>query len=100
MHSHETRVSSLSWNSKFSLLSSGSQSGNVHNYDIRKANFHVHSLSGHSLDVCGLQWSPNGRFLASGGNDNLINIWDTYHHDPWSNPSHTFKSHTAAVKVS
>lgn len=27
------------------------------------------------MQVCGLKWSPDGRFLASGGNDNLLNIW-------------------------
>ncbi len=26
--------------------------------------------------VCGLSWSPDGRFLASGGNDNTLYIWE------------------------
>jgi WD40 repeat protein len=28
------------------------------------------------LQVCGLKWSPNGRQLASGGNDNMLCVWD------------------------
>ena len=26
--------------------------------------------------MCGLKWSPWGTQLASGGNDNLLNVWD------------------------
>lgn len=99
VRTHVARVSSLAWDPRSGLLSCGSQTGEIHNYDPRSAQFHVHTLTSHTLDVCGLQWSPNGRFLASGGNDNIINIWDTYSHDPWSAPAHTFKEHTAAVKV-
>ena len=32
-------------------------------------------LTGHDQEVCGLKWSPNGQQLASGGNDNLLNVW-------------------------
>lgn len=99
MRSHNSRVTSLAWNTVTGLLSSGAQSGHVHNYDARIAQFHTQSLKSHSMDVCGLKWSPNGRFLASGGNDNLVNVWDTYSRDPWSCPAHTFKQHTAAVKA-
>ena len=27
------------------------------------------------FQVCGLAWSPDGRMLASGGNDNVLNVW-------------------------
>jgi WD40 repeat protein len=30
----------------------------------------------HMGEICGLSWNQNGYQLASGGNDNLINIWD------------------------
>ena len=34
------------------------------------------TLRGHTQEVCGLEWSLDGTQLASGGNDNLLNIWD------------------------
>ena len=66
--SHITRVSSLSWNTH--ILTSGSISGDIHNYDIRIANQHISALTIHNHEICGLEWSPNGRFLASGADDN------------------------------
>jgi len=33
------------------------------------------TLRGHEQEVCGLKWSPSGNQLASGGNDNILNIW-------------------------
>ena len=101
MRSHNSRVGAITWNPfQTNLLSSGSQAGHIHHYDIRMAHYHTHSpIKAHSLDVCGVKWSPNGRLLASGGNDNLVNVWDSYGKDSWSAPLYTFKDHTAAVKV-
>ncbi|KCV73259.1 hypothetical protein H696_00800 [Fonticula alba] len=31
---------------------------------------------GHALTVCSLAWSPCGRWLASGGSDHLLCLWD------------------------
>ena len=28
------------------------------------------------MKVCGMSWSPDGRMLASGGNDNVLNVWE------------------------
>lgn len=50
----------------------------------------------HQLEVCGLQWSRDGRHLASGGNDNLACIWSA---SDTSQPAQILKGHQAAVKV-
>ena len=36
----------------------------------------ISTFSGHTQEVCGLSWSPDGSTLASGGNENLLCIWD------------------------
>lgn len=33
-------------------------------------------VSAHSQHICGLSWSPNGRYMASGGNDNVCLLFD------------------------
>ncbi|MED6275860.1 ubiquitin-protein transferase activating protein, partial [Characodon lateralis] len=73
MASHTARIGVLSWNDY--ILSSGSRSGQIHHHDVRVADHHISTLAGHSQEVCGLKWSPDGRYLASGGNDNLVCLW-------------------------
>ena len=53
------------------------------------------------LKVCGLKWSPDGKYLASGANDNLLNIWPQLQDQMYtaSQPLHTFSEHQAAVKA-
>ena len=100
MRSHNTRIGCLSWHPQHTdLVSSGSQTGDIHVDDGRTRYNPTPQIQPHLMDVCGLQWSPNGRFLASGGNDNIVNIWDMYSLEPWNNPITTFKEHKAAVKV-
>ena len=45
--------------------------------------------------VCGIEWSHDGDQLASGGNDNVVNIWNK----GGETPLHTFTEHQSAVKV-
>lgn len=54
-----------------------------------------------TFQVCGLKWSPDGRFLASGGNDNILNVWPQLHGQMYSRgqPLHVFNAHQAAVKA-
>ena len=91
---HTARVGSLAWNNH--LLSSGSRDSNIFNSDVRVAQHHVSTWKGHSLEVCGLKWSDDGLQLASGGNDNLVCIWDAAGNG--SAPKRTF-THSAAVKA-
>lgn len=99
MLSHTGRVVSLAWNSH--ILASGSRSGEIHLHDVRIAQHHVSTLKLHEQEVCGLRWSPDGRYLASGANDNLAVVWDANSMSNGANsrPLHVFREHKAAVKA-
>lgn len=81
-------------------LFSGSRSGHIHHHDVRVADHHIFTLTGHSQEVCGLKWSPDGRYLASGGNDNQVFVWPGVQDGSGSQPVHCFSEHQGAVKVS
>ncbi|XP_053572164.1 LOW QUALITY PROTEIN: cell division cycle protein 20 homolog [Bombina bombina] len=98
MVSHLSRVGALSWNNH--ILSSGSRTGHIHHHDVRVAEHHVATLEGHTQEVSGLKWSPDGRYLAGGGNDNLVNVWPAVQGDSGEfSPVQTFTQHLAAVKA-
>ncbi|XP_028401139.1 cell division cycle protein 20 homolog [Dendronephthya gigantea] len=99
MTGHAARVGSLSWNSF--ILTSGSRSGAIHHHDVRVADDHVATLACHTQEVCGLKWSRDGKYLASGGNDNLLLIWDTNvsSSGDMNSPLFTLTDHQAAVKA-
>ncbi|XP_072108614.1 cell division cycle protein 20 homolog isoform X1 [Mobula birostris] len=98
MQSHCSMVGALSWNDH--VLTSGSRFGSIHHHDVRIARHHVGTLCGHDSQVCSLKWSLDGAFLASGGNDGLLNIW---HNDPGANtsskPDLTINNLESAVKA-
>jgi len=78
--------------------------GKIVNNDVRIRNHVVQTYEGHSQEVCGLKWSGSGQQLASGGNDNLLHIWDVSMAS--SMPSagrnqwlHRLDDHMAAVKA-
>ncbi|GMM36475.1 hypothetical protein DASC09_038000 [Saccharomycopsis crataegensis] len=89
-----TRIACHSWSNH--LVTSGSVSGNMYHNDVRIAKHAISELSGfHSAEVCGISWRKEGNQFASGGNDNIVNIWDARS----SVPLFTKKTHTAAVKA-
>jgi len=99
MTGHADRVGALCWNEY--VLSSGSRSGKIHHYDVRMPRHLVSQFDGHTQEVCGLAWSPDGKILASGGNDNLLNLWPVSGSTRLSetSPLHSFTHHQAAVKA-
>lgn len=68
------RIPSLAWNQN--LIACGTRStGNILVYDVRQKEC-VIKFQHHQQEVCGLKWCPNGRYLASGSNDNTVCVWD------------------------
>jgi len=94
---HSARVGSLAWNGFQPLLSSGSRDASIMHHDVRVADHLVATLEAHTQEVCGLQWSSNGLQLASGGNDNLVCIWDAAVSSRGA--LHRLTQHKAAVKA-
>ncbi|KAK4056684.1 WD repeat-containing protein slp1 [Microbotryomycetes sp. JL221] len=103
MSGHLSRVPALSWSG--AILSSGSRTGEIWNSDVRIADHKVATMRGHRGEVCGLEWRPElagglsggGQgLLASGGNDNVVNVWDGRMTNA---PKMCKTNHTAAVKA-
>ncbi|KAK2768337.1 ubiquitin-protein transferase activating protein [Arachnomyces sp. PD_36] len=94
MYGHDTRVGVMGWNKH--TLSTGARSGLVFNHDVRIADHKVAELVSHTSEVCGLEWRSDGAQLATGGNDNLVSIWDSR---SLSAPKFTKTNHRAAVKA-
>ncbi|KAF9904575.1 ubiquitin-protein transferase activating protein [Linnemannia zychae] len=93
MSGHAARVGVLAWDKH--IVSSGCRDGSIWNHDVRVHNHKVAELSSHTNEVCGLTWRSDGMQLASGANDNIVNIWDARS----TVPKYTKTNHTAAVKA-
>ena len=113
---HSARIGTLSWSGP--TLASGSRDRQVLLRDVRSARPHTARLGAHKQEVCGLKWSHDEpAYLASGGNDNKLLVWDVrgmtsgpgemansspHHHRNGrgdNQPVHRFAEHGAAVKA-
>ena len=115
MTGHTSRVSSLSWNATHNpnMLSSGARDSTILHHDVRAARNVTNTLIGHTQEICGLAWSPDGQTLASGGNENRLCIWDlamsnqrrrsgggdAMSSNQGNTPRYTIEEHNAAVKA-
>ena len=122
LEGHEGRITSLAWNGY--LLSSAGKDSVILNHDVRIKEHTVNKMiNGHNKEICNLKWDGEFNYLASGGNDNMVCIWDikksnsnfgNNNHTIWSilnspirgkdsnndiNPLYILNSHTAAVKA-
>jgi cell division cycle protein 20 (cofactor of APC complex) len=93
---HTGRVGALSWNGP--VLASGSRDSTIRLYDTR-ARSCFGCFQGHTQEICGLKWNPSGTQLASGGNDNLLNVWDFKRQSRECTPTLVITQHKAAVKA-
>lgn len=89
----------MAWNNH--ILTTGGMDGQIVNNDVRIRSHVVETYSGHTQEVCGLKWSGSGQQLASGGNDNVVHIWDRSVASSNSTTQylHRLEEHTSAVKA-
>ena len=98
LQGHSSRVGCLAWNNH--ILTSGSRDNQIINHDVRVQNHIVGTMTEHTQEVCGLAWSPDGQYLASGANDNTLKIYDVSTSMNMNARSlHTLTEHQAAVKA-
>jgi cell division cycle protein 20 (cofactor of APC complex) len=101
---HSDRVSSLAWNAHGQLTTAG-RDASVLTHDLRAGPGQFERLKAHTKEVCGLDWSCDSRSLASGGNDNLLCVWDARKsasanaNAAAAAPRLKFTQHSAAVKA-
>lgn len=89
---HYERVGAMSMFSK--QLVTGSRDRSILLYDLRKKFEPTKAYHTHKQEICGLKWSPNGEYFASGGNDNKLFIYS-----PKTNLPLMKRNHKAAVKA-
>ncbi|EGR27061.1 hypothetical protein IMG5_202420 [Ichthyophthirius multifiliis] len=90
---HTGRIGSLAWSNE--ILASGSRDKSILLRDVRDQNNYQRKLNQHKQEICGLKWSWDEQLLASGGNDNKLNVWNNHS----NNPICKFYEHQAAVKA-
>lgn len=97
MSGHDGRVGTCCWSSNANahILCSGSRDRQILQRDVREARHFTCGLVGHKQEVCGLKWSFDDMYLASGGNDNKLLVWRI----GCTTPIVRFTEHTAAVKA-
>lgn len=94
LQGHSARVGALAWNGE--VLSSGSRDRLILQRDVRTpCVVGERRLGAHRQEVCGLKWSPDNQYLASGGNDNRLYVWNLHS----LSPVQTYTEHLAAVKA-
>lgn len=73
--SHE-RVAAIDWHN--TVIACGSREGVITLHDTKCPRSQIGVIPGaHWEEICGLRWSLCKQYIASGGNDNRVHIWDS-----------------------
>src|SRR5579859_4989671 len=102
---HTDVVYSLCWSPDGSQIASASRDQTVHIWDVSPkarwlraiahfTGFRYSLFEGHTAQVNTVAWSPDGRSLASAGDDNSVLVWDAVS----KNILTRFQAHTDAIK--
>lgn len=75
-------------------IASGSKDSEMIIWDVRQRDTCLR-FEGHQQEICGLKWSWDNGLLATGGNDNLVFIWEPR----MGKYIGKLAEHTAAVKA-
>ena len=95
----DDRIPCLAWNEN--IIACGTRNtGDILLYDVRQKDCII-KFQHHRQEVCGLKWCPNGRYLASGSNDNTVCVWDfhQWHSSGALRPSASSSQHGLASLV-
>lgn len=91
-----SRVASHCW--LLHLLTLGSKEGTIYHSDVRVSSHQVGKRERtHAAEICGIEYRSDGQQFASGGNDNLLAVWDVRNMN--SEPIFKKTNHRAAVKA-
>ena len=91
-YDHTERVGALSLFGPMMLT--GSKDNSIILRDTRVKDSFIQKFTAHKQEICGLKWSPDGNYFASGGNDNKLCVFSPKTIFPLMK-----KSHKAAVKA-
>ena len=91
-----SRVAAHNW--LLHILTLGSKEGTIFHSDVRVSAHQVEKCSNtHVAEICGIEYRSDGQQFASGGNDNLLAIWDARAMN--REPLFQKTNHRAAVKA-
>eukprot|EP00929_Paragymnodinium_shiwhaense_P026094 TRINITY_DN15589_c0_g1_i2.p1 TRINITY_DN15589_c0_g1~~TRINITY_DN15589_c0_g1_i2.p1 ORF type:complete len:561 (-),score=87.87 TRINITY_DN15589_c0_g1_i2:71-1753(-) len=96
VHGHHGRIMTMDW--RGSILLTAGQDHKILAHDTRVRNSLIATLGKHRAEVVSVKWSPDGTKIASGGNDNKLNVWDATLLKSEKKPMMQVK-HEAAVKA-